>query len=224
METGIEPYSPDWFKTRQGSFTGSEIYKLMTEPRTKAAKEKGELSEGANTYVLEKVWEKLSGRTKGGVDNFATEWGNENEPKAVLWYEKLTGRKCEETNLLYSKEYPYISGTPDRFVGEDGMIELKCPFNGANHLKHCFITDSEYFKSEHNDYYWQMMCYLYLSGRQWCDFVSFDPRIDSDLGMFIYRVERNEGDVSQMLEKAKIARELFDGYYAIFSKSGIVNA
>lgn len=216
METTIEAYTPEWFKSRQGCFTGSEVWKLMTEPRTKADKEAGNLSETANTYILEKVWEKLSGLTKSGVDNFATEWGNDNEPKAVHFYEKLTGNKCEHAPCCFNPDVIGLSGTPDRKVNGDGLIEVKCPFNGANHLKHCFITSDEYFKSEHKEYYWQIQCYLFLTDREWCDFVSFDPRVNSDFGMFIYRLKKNEQDIKEMVEKVTKARELFEGYYTTF--------
>lgn len=212
METGIEIYSPDWFKNRQGSFTGSEVWKLMTEPRSK----KESISKTAETYILEKVWERLSGKVKQGFDNFATEWGNENEPIAKKWYTKLTGREIHDSLLMYKPELPYFTGSPDGLVNEDGLIEIKCPFNGANHLKHCFITSDEYFKAEHPDYYWQIMSYLFLTGREWCDFVSFDPRIDSDLGLFIYRVHKNEAEFTALQAKIIECRELFDKFYDTF--------
>lgn len=213
METTIEPYSPAWYTTRQGCFTGSEAWKLMTEPRSK----KESISKTAETYILEKVWEKLSGKTKSGIDNFATEWGNEQEPNAVRFYEKLSGNTCQETTLIYSKELPYLIGTPDRYVGVDGMIEVKCPFNGANHLQHCFITTDEYFRDEFKEYYWQIQTYLYLSEREWCDFVSFDPRIDSELGLFIYRLKRDNEQIIRLKDKAIEAKILFDEFYKVFS-------
>lgn len=214
MESGIEIYSPEWFKSRQGNFTGSEVWKLMTKPRSK----KETISKTAETYILEKVWEKLSGLTKSGIDNFATEWGNENEPKAKKWYTNLTGNEVHESKLVYLNDLNGFTGSPDGLVGEDGMIEIKCPYNGANHLKHCFITNDEYFKTEHNDYYYQIQSYLMLTGREWCDFVSFDPRIDSQLGMFIYRVNSDLELHEVMKEKIIKAREIFNGYYESFNK------
>jgi len=213
METGIEIYSPEWFKDRQGSFTGSEVWKLMTEPRSKSES----ISKTAETYILEKVWEKLSGKVKSGFDNFATEWGNDNEPIAKKWYTKLTGRDVNDAQLVFNPDLKYFTGSPDGLIGDDGLIEIKCPFNGANHLKHCFITSDEYFKKEHPDYYWQIMSYLYLTGREWCDFVSFDPRIDCDLGMFIYRLNKNEAEFTALEKKVKECRELFDQFYKAFT-------
>lgn len=213
MDSTVEIYSPEWFKIRQGNFTGSEVWKLMTEPRSK----KETISKTAETYILEKVWERLSGKTKSGIDNFATEWGNDNEPLAKKWYSKITGNRVDDAILVYKPELDGLTGSPDGLVGIDGMIEVKCPFNGANHLKHCFITNDEYFKTEHNDYYWQIMTYLYLTGRQWCDFVSFDPRIDCDLGIFIYRVWANKADFELLENKVKQCRELFNAFYKTFA-------
>jgi hypothetical protein len=212
METSIEAYSPEWFKSRQGNFTGSEVWKLMTKPRNKSEP----ISKTAETYILEKVWEKLSGLTKGGVDNFATEWGNEYEPMAKQFYMRLTGNEITEAPLVYNISYDGLTGTPDGLIGGDGLIEVKCPFNGANHLRHCFITEDEYFKTEHPEYYWQQMSYMALTGRAWSDFVSFDPRINTDLGLFIYRLTRNDEDINELAEKVQQARELFNGYYDSF--------
>jgi putative phage-type endonuclease len=213
MESTIEIYSPEWFINRQGNFTGSEIWKLMTEARSK----KDVLSKTAETYILEKVWEKLSGEVKQGINNMATEWGNDNEPTAKKFYSSVTGNEVKDSLMLYSNEIQGLTGSPDGLVGEDGLIEIKCPYNGANHLKYCFITKDETFLSEQPEYYYQMQCYMLLSGRKWCDFVSFDPRIISDLGLFIYRVNANEEVIEKMTEKVKLARELFNQYFESFN-------
>lgn len=213
METNIVAYDPSWFAARQGAFTGSEAWKLMTNPRSKSEP----ISVTAETYILEKVWETLSGKVKQGFDNFATEWGIENEPRAVSFYEKLTGASCQRVNLCLNEELPYFTGTPDRAVGDEGLIEVKCPFNGAIHLRHCMINTPEYFKQNHTEYYWQIQSYLYLTDRKWCDFVSFDPRINSDFGLYIYRLERNDEEIGKLIERIKSARELYDGYYKTFA-------
>lgn len=213
MESTIDAYSPDWFKERQGSFTGSEAWKLMTKPRSKSET----ISKTAETYIIGKVWEALSGQCISGVDNFATEWGNDNEPIAKKFYTKLTGNDIGIAPLVYKNDLKGFTGTPDGYVGEDGLIEIKCPFNGANHLKHCFITTDEYFKAEHTEYYWQCQSYMLLTGRKWCDFVSFDPRINSDLGLFIYRLAFNEEDCNDLVDAVNKARELYNEYYKLFN-------
>lgn len=215
--TTIQPYSPEWWQLRHGCFTGSEIYKLMGEPRSKAAKESGDLNDGALTYILEKVHEKLTGMAKMGIDNFATQWGVEHEPKAAYWYAKTKGFTLSDPTLCFHPEIKGFSCTPDKFVNEDGLCEIKCPANGSNHLKHCFITNNEYFKKEHANYYWQCVSQMNITGRKWCDFVSFDPRIDSNMGLFIYRCEYNEADGELLETKVKKARVMYDEYLRLFS-------
>ena len=219
MKSTITPYSPEWFKARCGTFTASEIYKLMTEPRLKADKEAGNLSEGANTYVLEKVHEKLTGITKVGIDNHATQWGVENEPLSLKWYGIKTGNKVEDSYLCYKDGLEGFSCTPDGFVNDDGLIETKSPWNGANHIKHCFITTDEGFKSEHPNYFWQCQAQMLITGRKWCDYVSFDPRIDSSLGLFIYRLHANEECHRMLIDKVTKARTYFNDIYTLFSMS-----
>lgn len=212
MDSQISQYSSEWFKERQGCFSGSSVWKLMTNPRSKSET----ISKTAETHIIEKVWEALSGLTVSGIDNFATEWGNTNEPIAKQWYGKLTGIEVQSAPLVYMPDLEGFVGSPDGYVGEDGIIEIKCPYNGANHLKHCFITNDEYFKSEHPEYYWQCQSYMMLTGRNWTDFVSFDPRIDTDFGLFIYRLKYNAEDCEELKSRIIKARELFKGYYESF--------
>lgn len=215
--TRIEPYSPEWYQKRIGCFTASEVYKLMTDPRSKEEKAKGNLSAGAHTYVLQKVHEKLTGKVKAGISNYATEWGVEHEPLARKWYAKLTGRKVTEPYLVFHESIPYFSCTPDNFVDETGLLEIKCPASGEIHLSHCFITNNEYFKKNHPDKYWQCVAQMSICGKEWCDFVSFDPRVPGNLGLFTYRVERDEEDVAELETRVLKSREVFDGYLTAFS-------
>lgn len=214
MESTIEIYSPTWWENRLGNFTGSEVHRLMTEPRSK----KDILSKGAETYIREKVYEKLSGQPKQSIDNYATAWGHENEPIAKRYYTARTGNEVIESKLLISENIEGLTGSPDGLVGDEGMIEIKCPFVGSNHLN--FFFNEETFETENNDYYYQMQCYLLLSGRKWCDFISFDPRLilNSDAGLYIRRWEANEDVQERMIEKVTIARDLFNQYLDAFNK------
>lgn len=216
--TNIKPYSTEWWQARIGCFTAADIHKLISDPKTKEAKKAGELSAGALTYVLEKVHEKLTGISKAGFDNYATQWGVEHEPMAAIWYGKLTGLNVKEAVLCFHETIEGFSCTPDKFVNEDGLCEIKCPANGSNHLKHCFITKNEYFKKEHPDYYWQCVSQMVITKRKWVDFVSFDPRINNDLGMFIYRCELSEVDAELLENKVTRARLVYNEYLRLFSK------
>lgn len=173
-------------KKRLGKITASEIHKLIPGARTKG------LSDTAQTYLLEKIGERLTGVRAKDFSSQATEWGVLYEQEAKEYYEL--------EKLLVLKDCDYIpyndhSGcTPDGFVGNDGLIEAKCPFYTCNHIKHHLITDNQYFKDNHKDYYWQVMFQLMVTKREWCDFVSYDPRISGKLRMFVYRVYPDKND------------------------------
>lgn len=180
-----------WRTARLGRFTASEFHKLMTEPRSKEAKANGELSDGAKTYVLDKIAEDLTGMSKD-FQNDATVFGIQNEELARKVYMSTTPFAVTECDFITYGDN--AGGSPDGFVGDEGMIEIKCPWNSTEHLKHCLITSDEYLKDEFAAFYWQMQCNLLFTGRQWCDFVSFDPRIEGQAGIFIHRVEFNSHD------------------------------
>lgn len=176
------------------------------------------LSETAETYILEKVHGKLTGMVKAGIDNASTQWGIENEPLAKKWYSKITGHVLLEPFLEFHPTIEGLSCTPDSPIDPEGLAEFKCPANGANHLKHWLISSDEYMKEKHDDHYWQCMAQMNIMGQPWNDFVSFDPRIDNDRGMFIYRLHYNEQDGQEMEKRMIAARGLFNDYYNLFSK------
>lgn len=209
----IEQYSVDWYVKRRGKFSGSEWHRAMTEPRTKSKV----ISDGCETYILEKVWENLSGELKTNIDTMATQWGVENEPKAVEWYTKLTGNATEEAGCYINEEYPAVC-SPDRLTLDNGLIEVKCPFNGANHLKHCTIINDEDLKYNHKEYYWQMMFYMWFLKKDYCDFVSFDPRIDSDLGLFVYRLNSNNEAFEAIENRLKTVSSFYNEFLSMFKK------
>lgn len=207
--------TPEWFQQRLYKYTSSEIYKLFTDPKSKAAKDAGELSETTKDYILKKIAEEL-GASDPEFSTKATAWGEENEPNAKMWYEIKTGRKVGEVGFCQYDEF--FGGSPDAAVwdaslseaGEHGLVnvglEIKCPYNPFNHLKHCLIDSAEYFKAKHPNYYWQCISHMVVLNVEYCDFVSFDPRIDHEMGLFIFRVEQNETDIRLLHEKLETAK------------------
>lgn len=186
----------------------------MTEPRSK----KDHISKTAESYILQCVWEKLTDQTKTGVDNYATQWGVEHEPLAKRWYTKLTGAKLTGSFMKVHALHDNFSATPDDTIGTMGVLEIKCPANGENHLRHCFITTDEYFKANHPEYYWQCVAQMTVFDSAWCDFVSFDPRVNTDMGLFIYRLSFNQEESDKLLAAVEKATDVFNSYYEIFSK------
>jgi hypothetical protein len=188
-------------------FTSSCIHKLISLPRDKEARERGELGDTGKEYVMEKISEEVEGFNPE-FENEATRWGNENEPKAVYWYEQKTGFRVDSPGFLSYNDF--FGGSPDRTVfdpisGRKGGLEVKCPHKSTNHLWHCMINSDDYFKANHKDYYWQCISHMIVLDVEWCDFVSFDPRINHEIGFFMYRLYRNEGDVLQLLNRVEEA-------------------
>lgn len=192
----------EWHKARAGRFTGSGVYKLLVQPRSKSDREAGVLSETAKSYILEKAYERISGHYQD-VSSAAIEWGNDHEDDARMYYEADTGNQVTEVGFLEWGEFG--GGSPDGLVGDDGMIEIKCPFNGVNHLRYIMSED---FAKEYKDHYCQMQNYMMVTGRSWCDFISYDPRIPGPGKMFIKRIERDDDMIQRLHEAIEKASEL----------------
>ena len=95
--------------------------------------------------------------------NVATQWGTDNEPNGILEYSCTTKNNVVATGFHVHKALGWLGGSPDGFVGEDGMIEVKCPYS------------RKVQKEVPLHYYAQINGLLEITGRQWCDFVSWTP-------------------------------------------------
>jgi len=173
-----EQGTAEWLQERAGKVTASRIGDVMARTKT------GYGASRAN-YMADLVAEKLTGNPKQGFTNDAMRWGTETEPQARAMYELVTGHTVVETGFV---PHPTIGGagaSPDGLVGDYGLLEIKCP-NTATHIKTLrgAEIDRDYLLQMH----WQMLC----TGRTWCDFVSFDPRLPMEMQMHLRRVELDE--------------------------------
>ena len=189
----VEQRSQEWFNLRKGKITSSEVHKIMG---------KSDLSDTARTYLLERVAE-LFGATSVTAGNAATDWGTKWEPTAVAYYSELKNTPVETASFIEAGDY--YGGSPDGLVQPNGIIEVKCPHNSVNHFKHGLIKSDEDFKKKKPDYYYQCISNMICANAEWCDFISFDPRVDSEYTMFIYRLHRNEDEVKNVLDRLKAA-------------------
>lgn len=198
--------SDAWINQRIGKFTSSQIHRLLTEPKTLKAKANNELSEGAKTYVLEKIVEIVTGRQFNEFTNEATAWGHEHECKARDLYSEQTGNEIIEVGFVAHPEITNYGGSPDgMFKNFEKGIEIKCPFNPVHHLEYCLIDSDEYFKTNHKDHYWQCMSNMLINGVDEWDFISFCPYFQTKL--FIYTLKRNEDDCNFLLRKVQRAND-----------------
>lgn len=178
LETA-EKEIPEWKRKRIGKITASEFCNI------KKLKTSGDWGEEALGYLYDLIGEHLTGLPSETFEgNAATKWGNFYESEAVAAYKKRTGRKVKPGLFLQSETLDWCGGTPDGLIGENGVLEIKCPMNFKNHLRTVIN------RTVPDEYLPQVLGYLWLSGRDWADFVSFDPRIKGVHRLAIIRVER----------------------------------
>lgn len=174
--------SPEWLAARCGRVTASRIADLMARTKT------GWGASRAN-YMAELVCERLSGNPATCFINDAMRWGTEQEPFARAAYASHAGVEVVETSFVPHPEIAMCGASPDGLVGPDGLVEIKCP-NTATHLD--TLTSGTVPEKYVLQMAWQMAC----AGRDWCDFVSYDPRLPERMRLWVKRVER---DVSLIL-------------------------
>jgi hypothetical protein len=175
-----------WLQLRQSRFTGSEIYKLMGKPRNKSEY----LSETAKSYVYEKAGVILTG-IQPEIFGRALEWGKTYERQA---FDTFTSQDFKEYTYYGGETFTFIefneiSGFSPDGLGEDSIIEIKCPFNSAVHLRNATITDAESLKDNHPEYYWQMQFGMLCTQTEYGIFVSYDPRMPESHQLFTSVIE-----------------------------------
>ncbi len=171
-----EQRTPEWFALRAGKLTGSVAKDMLAKTKSGEAAARRNLR-----YKL--VAERLSGTPQAnGFVNAAMEWGNTHELEAVNAYEAMTGAIVQPIGFCEHDEF--MAGTsPDGFIGSDGILSIKCP-ETATHVR--YLRE----QSEPSEHWAQNTHELWLTGRAWVDFVSYDPRLPETLRMVVVRVTR----------------------------------
>ncbi|MBU3681615.1 MAG: hypothetical protein FGM16_06725 [Flavobacterium sp.] len=206
MSNKIQQKSPEWFAIRRGLFTGSEIENLC--------KPKG-LGDSGETYIMQKIAEILTpAEFDNNYENDAMRWGNEHEETAVYVHEKRSDSMTEEVGFLIHPIAHFLGASPDRKVfrkGSEGVLEIKCPYEGKNHIKHMMINSVEYFKKEFPKYYWQTVTeFLCSPGSKFVDFVSFDPRMEKKYRYHCFTFTPSADDCTFLIERVYAARKRYD--------------
>lgn len=181
----MQQRSKAWFEARAGKFTASKFSCLIG----------ASITAGAHTYILEKIVEDTYG-IKEGPSTEAMQWGVEHEAEAIEYYGLLTGREVELVGFVEGGNG--FGGSPDALVDADGINETKCPFNPINHLRYGLCETAKDLKKLNKSNYWQCQGNLLITGRKWCDFVSFDPRLEGSARMYILRIERDEQAIKEL--------------------------
>jgi len=174
----MEQGSDAWFNIRIGKVTASRVADVL-------AKTKTGYSTTRDNYMAQLVCERLTGQKGESFTNAAMQHGTETEPLARAAYEARYDVLVDEVGFVPHPSIIMAGASPDGLVGDDGLIEIKCP-NTATHIETLLS------ESVPNKYYTQMQFQIACTGRKWCDFVSFDNRLPTELQMFVKRVPRDE--------------------------------
>lgn len=192
----IQQGSPEWLQERCGCVTASRVKDVVAKLKN------GKESAARASYRLELLTEVLTGSVTEHYVSQAMDFGTENEPLARTCYELAKGVDVERIGYVKHAHIPRTGASPDGLVGDDGLVEIKVP-NTTTHLAYLIegVVPEEYKPQM----FWQLAC----ANRQWCDFVSYDPRLPSDFGLFIVRLERDEKVIAEMeQEVTKFIAEL----------------
>ena len=186
MTQDIEQRSEQWFAARCGSLGASQIADAIS--KSKDGKAFGSTSANLRAKL---VVERLTGIQEDSFKTAAIQHGIDSEEAARLAYEAHTGAFVTEVGLY---KHPAIEGThasPDGLVGDDGLIEIKCP-NSATHI------DTLKTEKVPTKYLYQMQWQMRCTDRKWCDYVSFDPRLPENLRLFVKRIPRDDALLAKL--------------------------
>jgi len=174
----------EWHKARLGCLTASKANDAVAAKTTAAYQ----------NYLWQLVAERLTGLSEDSYTNSDMQRGTDMEPIARAAYEAHTGEFVTQTGFWLHPSIKWLGASPDGLVGDDGLIEIKCP-RTSTHLK--YRKDDKPPTKYKN----QMMVQLMCTGRKWVDFVSFDDRLPADRQLFISRFEPKEEELDDLSEK-----------------------
>lgn len=202
-----EQRSDEWRRLRLGTLTMSRAADMITQPKFAAERLRKKLSATAQSYVLGLVAEYLTGEEQGPAINAAMQHGIDNEPAARELYSLVTGNTVREVGFVTLDDEPRIGCSPDGLVGDDGGIEIKCPYHTRVHLGYVLSDEVP------REYLPQIQGAMWVTGRQWWDFVSYDPRIRGDgslpVALWIKRVKRDDAYIERLATAVYRVRDAY---------------
>lgn len=180
----MDQRTEDWFAARLGHVTASRVADVLAKTKS------GPAASRAN-YCAQLVCERLTGTAEAGFTSAAMQHGIDNEAAARNLYAFDVGQDVMETGFVLHPRIQWAGASPDGLVADDGLVEIKCP-NTATHIE-TLLTEAVPGKYLHQ-MHWQMAC----TGRAWCDFVSYDPRLPAELRLFTRRIDRDDALIADM--------------------------
>lgn len=202
----MEDYSKEWFTFRRGKFTASKCHMLMGEKG-------GITTQTAKTYILDKVAEELSDPhwVEEQYKDRATQWGINLEPDASEYYSLAFNLNVDKPDPQSPEWCDEISCSPDGIVypqhENNYGIEIKCPYNRSNHVKHMLLMEERDLKSTMKEYYWQVLMNMLIFEFNYYEFISYDPRFIGKNRMFVlpFKIENVNDDIKRLKENLLLA-------------------
>jgi predicted phage-related endonuclease len=194
--------SEEWFSARVGRITASRMCDVMAftvgEGFYKSGPRKGQPKvatplKARTDYIVQLAAERLTGNAKALVSAGPLDWGKQWEPIARAEYENRTGVLVQEAGFIVHPEYNFIGASADFLVAADGGGEMKCPFNQEVHLQ----TLERGLPDEHIE---QIQGGLWVTNRQWWDFVSFHHAFPPHLQLYVQRVPRDDAYIAKLAD------------------------
>ena len=183
----MEQRSDEWFEVKRGKLGASHAQAIQAQGK------------GLDTYILELMAEYYSNGVTESYTNENMERGNELEAQARAIYELETGNEVQEVGFV---EYDsYVGCSPDGMVGEEGLVEIKCP---TNKVFFAYMLDGKI----DTKYWWQMQMQLMITGRKWVDYVVYNPNYDKSI--IIQRVEPDPEAFNKLFQGFEVARFSID--------------
>ena len=186
---GIEQGSEEWLKIRLGKVTASGVADVLAKTKTGVSASRG-------NYLIKLAIQRVTGEIEEGFTNDAMQWGKDHEAQARVAYEVASGNFVDQVGFVEHPSITWFGCSPDGLVDKDGLVEIKCP-KSATHWS--YIKDD----GPPTKYYIQMQAQMACTGRSWCDFVSFDPRMPERSKLFIKRVMREDAYIADMEAEVK---------------------
>jgi len=180
----VEQGTPEWHQLRLGKVTASRVADILARTKTGP-------SASRQNYLIELALQRTTGIIQESYTNAAMEWGTQTEPQARVSYEVNTNNFVDQVAFIDHPSIAWFGCSPDGLVSDRGLVEIKCR-NSAGHWETIKLNEIP------KKYWIQMQAQLTCTGREWNDYVSFDPRMPERSQLYIKRVFRDEEFIKEM--------------------------
>ena len=203
-----EQRTDEWFAERLGKVTASNLHKVLSKTKTGYGAERG-------NYLTQLVLERITGQKAESYTNASMQWGIEQEPFARAAYEAARGVMVDEVGFIQHPSIEASGASPDGLVGDDGLVEIKCP--DSKTMLEVWLSKSPVEGKYNAQMQWQMAC----ADRSWCDYVVYDPRMPAKAQLFVVRVNRDDEFIANAeTEVRKFLAEVAEKVQALKSITG----